>query len=84
VTLRVCTTALDDDRDLVDLLPERADAAVWLREREGFVAWGTARTLEVGADFDHLPAADGHVGHHARRSGPVDDRATLDRDFCAH
>lgn len=58
MTLRVRTTAFDDDRDLVDLLPERADAAVWLREREGFVAWGTARTLQVGAGPGRFAAAD--------------------------
>lgn len=54
--LTVRTAPVDDDRPLLDLAPDDR-ALVWLRDGEGFVAWGEAVRLDVGHGAGRFDAA---------------------------
>jgi menaquinone-specific isochorismate synthase len=50
VTLQVRTAVLDDDRPLLDLLPDLPDDErfAFVQDGEGLVAWGVAARIDVG------------------------------------
>lgn len=56
--LTVTTVTVDDERPLLDLVPPVADALVWVRDGEGLVAWGAARTVVPGRGPARFDRAD--------------------------
>ncbi len=56
--LRVRTVRVDDDRPLLDIVPEVADAMAWVHRGEGLVAWGVAARIEPGRGPDRFAVAD--------------------------
>ena len=78
MSLEVRTTALDDDRPLLDLLPDVSDAHrfSFVREGDGLVAWGVAAELSVGTGPRRLSAAAASLGALAREA-QVEDLVSL-------
>jgi len=46
VRLTVTTVGIAEDRPLLDLPPDPADALAWIRQGEGLVGWGTAARIQ--------------------------------------
>jgi menaquinone-specific isochorismate synthase len=72
VTLRIVTTAIDDDRPLLDL-PPVDDATCWVRRGEGLVAWGAAARITPGAGPDRFAVAEGALADLATDAVTEDD-----------
>ncbi len=59
MTLRVRTTVLEDDRPLLELLPDLPDDErfVFVQDGEGLVGWGVAARIPVGTGPDRFTRA---------------------------
>lgn len=58
MSFRVHTRSIDTSAPLLDLVPDPADALVWLRGDEGVVGWGVAARIEPGLGDDRFVRAD--------------------------
>ncbi len=78
MSLHVRTVVLDDDRPLLEHLPDVPDDArfAFVREGEGLVAWGVAHDLPVGTGDGRLSDAAAALRDLATRSD-VDDPVAL-------
>lgn len=73
--LRVHTVPFDEQRPLLELVPDPRTAISWVRRGEGLVGWGEAVRLRPGRGEDRFERADAALGELAADAEVVDEVA---------
>ncbi len=75
MTLQVRTVAVDDQRDLLAMVPDGVGAVAWVKGGQGLVGWGEAARILPPPGPDRFRTAEQHFGDLAAQASVTDEVA---------